>query len=111
MSHIVFGITVIATKIVRILRNHRRRRISAKGEKSTVRDFIQSMAVGVVSLEHPIAPARELVLEGNDQTVVVRHSVRAPLGNLTESRIGAGWNGWAGAWSRGKRSETKCVGI
>src|SRR5215469_7771294 len=100
VPHIILRGTVGAAQIAGVLWIEQTGR--CKGPNTAVRDFVKSVAVGVVCLEHAWYPLCELMLERSDHAVVVGHCFRAIFGDQTESRVVAGKNRRTGAWLAGE---------
>ena len=64
--------------------------------EAAVRNFIQSMAIGVVYLEQTIAETSKSPPKRNDHPVIVRNSGCRVFSDPTKPRIGTGRNGWTG---------------
>src|SRR5260370_38982457 len=81
-----------------------------ESEKTAVGDLVEGMAVGVVGLKQTLTPAREPMLEGNNHSVVVGHSVCCDLCDLGKAGICTGRHRRACTEGRRQRAKTGCIG-
>src|SRR5271170_6038074 len=107
VTHIVVCWSITASEIGRILKKV----CAAEGKRNhtSVRNFVERMAEGVIDLKKALAPAIEPLLERDNHAVVVGDGPRGVFGDLAEPGVGTGRNRRTATQLRRKRPKTKCI--
>src|SRR6516164_1391240 len=85
MAHVILCWSVAAPQIVWVLRKYPT--AVRKTDQSPIRNFIEGVPVGIVHLNHAMAPGREPSLERSYHAVIVGHRIGVVLCYPAESRV------------------------